>query len=184
MTDAAPTPSASLDHARERFIALWGQMGSSWGIPRTMAQVHALLFISGEPMCTDDVMATLEISRGSASMTLRSLEEWGIVTRVHRRGDRKEYFTAEQDVWRLFRTIAAERKKREIDPLLDALAECRQDVPDDRRVDTDAQVVRQHNERLDDLMAFITIVDSISQRFLAPSGEGLEGAARLLDRAS
>ena len=123
---STPGSESDLAQAREEFISLWGQMGSKWGIPRTMAEVHALLFIEGRPLNTDEVMDRLHISRGNASMTLRSLVEWGIVQRAHMPGDRKEYFTAEQDVWKLFRTIVRERKKREIDPLLEALHECRQ----------------------------------------------------------
>ncbi|MDY7110042.1 MAG: MarR family transcriptional regulator [Planctomycetota bacterium] len=185
-TDEPEHAAVALRDARERFIALWGQMGSSWGIPRTMAQVHALLFIVGEPMNTDEVMAGLGISRGNASMTLRRLVDWGIVSRVHRRGDRKEYFLAEQDVWKMFRTILAQRKKQEIDPLLEALQECRQttDSPRTRKVDAEAAALRAHNDRLDDLITFMRIADSISQRFISPTGEGLELAAKLLDRAS
>jgi DNA-binding transcriptional regulator GbsR (MarR family) len=171
----------NLAEARERFVDLWGQMGSVWGIPRTMAQVHAYLLVEGEPRNTDDVIKALGISRGNASMTLRALVDWGIVYRSHRRGDRKEYFLAEQDVWTMFRTILAERKKREIDPLLAALEACRH-TPD-LSIDT-AAASQEHNERIDALLAFFQLIDSISQRFISPSGEGLELAAKLLDRAS
>lgn len=180
---ARETPK-SLDEARARFIDLWGQMGSTWGIPRTMAQVHAFLLAEGEPRNTDDVMAALAVSRGSASMTLRALVDWGIVYRTHLRGDRKEYFIAEQDVWTMFRTILAERKKREIDPLLAALAACTFMPDDSRKVDADAAATRDHNERIESLSAFFSLIDSISQRFISPSGAGLELAAKLLDRAS
>ena len=184
--DANPTRQA-LREARERFVALWGQMASNWGIPRTMAEVHALLFIAGEPMNTDDVMESLGISRGSASMTLRSLQEWGIVSRVHLRGDRKEYFHAEQDVWKLFRTILRERKKREIEPLLEALRACRDltsgESSGGRKFGTDAASVEAHNERLDSMLGFIEMIDSMSQRLIA-SGKGLELAAKLLAKAS
>jgi DNA-binding transcriptional regulator GbsR (MarR family) len=182
----SPEVSGLLREARERFVALWGQMGSTWGIPRTMAQVHALLFISDVPMSADEVMAGLGISRGNASMTLRSLVDWGIVSRIHRRGDRKEYFAAEQDVWKMFRTIIAQRKKREVDPLLEALAACREmtEVPAKRKVDASVAAFRGHNRRLDELIAFIRTIDSISQRFTGPTGKGLETAAKLLERAS
>ncbi|MHC5113125.1 MAG: GbsR/MarR family transcriptional regulator [Planctomycetota bacterium] len=186
--DKSPeTPTAdALREGRDRFVALWGQMGSTWGIPRTMAQVHALLFIAGEPLNTDDVMDGLGISRGNASMTLRGLVDWGIVSRVHRRGDRKEYFLAEQDVWKMFRTILAERKKRELDPLREELAACRSRTERvaGRKLDSEVTKLRAHNERLDQLIEFMRIVDNISQRFSGPSGKGLELAAKLLDRAS
>ena len=181
----APSPEA-LRAAFERFVALWGQMGSNWGIPRTMAQVHALLFVTAEPMNTDDVMEGLGISRGNASMTLRALVDYGIVHRVHRRGDRKEYYQAEQDVWKMFRTILAQRKKREIDPLLEALESCHLDAATKpkRKIDPDAAAVVGHNERLDRLIAAIRVFDSIGQRFSGPGGKGLEVAAKLLERAS
>ena len=178
----ADEPHTALVEAQDRFIALWGQMGSSWGIPRTMAEVHALLFVTGRPLNTDDVMAGLGISRGSASTTLRALVDWGIVYREHVRGDRKEYFSAEQDVWKLFRTVLRERKKREIDPLLEALHACRDLTEEPKRSeDPDS---RAHNRRLDDLIEFVRLVDKISQRFISPTGQGLEKAARLLARAS
>src|ERR1051326_7423062 len=109
--------STELRQAQDRFIAVWGQMAGAWGISRTMAEVHALLYITGEPLCTDDIMERLEISRGNASMSLRALLDWGIVERAHKRGDRKEYFEAEQDVWALFRAIVRERITREVDQI-------------------------------------------------------------------
>lgn len=192
MPDARPHPdpanltSPALREARERFIALWSQMGSSWGIPRSMAEVHAMLFVHGEPMNTDDVMAELGISRGSASTTLRGLVEWGIISRVHRRGDRKEYFQAELDVWRMFRTIVRERKKREIDPLLESLRECRAmtDGGDAPRTAGDDDALKAHNARLDDLLEFMETIHALGQMFTGPSGQGLEAAAQLLFKAS
>jgi DNA-binding transcriptional regulator GbsR (MarR family) len=168
-----------LAEAQRRFIGLWGQMGLTWGIRRTMAEVHALLFIAGRPMNADEVVRRLGISRGNASMALRSLVDWGVVYREHLRGDRKEYFTAEQDVWKLFRTVLRERKKREIDPLVEALRACREMTAGSQRA-----AVRAHNERLDGLIDFMDLVDSISQRFISPAGAGLEQAAKLLARAS
>src|SRR5687768_7145621 len=152
---AAANPNQQiLRESRERFVALWGQMAANWGIPRTMAEVHALLFIAGEPMNTDDVMEALGISRGNASMTLRALQEWGIVSRAHLRGDRKEYFQAEQDIWKLFRTILRERKKREIDPLLEALRECRNltTTQSTRKIGPQGVAVEAHNARLDSML--------------------------------
>ena len=187
-TEQATTAAAEgeLQAARERFVSLWGKMGSSWGIPRTMAEVHALLFIVGRPMNTDEVMAGLGISRGNASMTMRSLVEWGIVGRTRRRGDRKEYFEAEQDVWKLFRTILRERKKREIDPLLEALHSCRDAArpAGERKIGPDAGEAEALVERIDQMLEFMHMVNVISQRFIGPDGEGLEIAAKLLGRAS
>ncbi|MEM7228169.1 MAG: MarR family transcriptional regulator [Planctomycetota bacterium] len=162
--------------ARERFIALWGQMGSSWGIPRTMAEVHALLFLSPEALNTDDVMERLGISRGNASMTLRALGEWGIIRRVHRRGDRKEYFEAEHDVIRLFRTILRERKRREFDPLLDELRTCR----DLTEGDAGNAATDEHNRRLDDLLELLHLVDAITNHVIDTSDEDILVTARMM----
>jgi DNA-binding transcriptional regulator GbsR (MarR family) len=185
--ESALPARARIEAAAEHFVNLWGQMGSNWGIPRSMAEVHALLFIEGRPMNTDEIMRRLDVSRGNASMTLRELCNWGIVSRVHIRGDRKDYFQAEQDVWKLFRTILRERKKREIDPLLGALRACRAAAGDytaEHRLETDAAELESFNDRLDSMIEFMELVDAISQRFISPSGEGLRTAAELLQHAS
>lgn len=173
--------------AQDRFISLWGRTGSNWGIPRTMAEVHALLFITGNPMSADDVMDRLKISRGNASMTLRALVDWGLVERTHNRGDRREYFQAVQDVWRMFRIIVRERKKREVDPVLEELAACRDmtasSTPSARRkVDAQSAELEAHNARLESMLTFFQLLETISERFISPSGEGLEKAAQLLAR--
>ncbi|MEM1057963.1 MAG: transcriptional regulator [Verrucomicrobiota bacterium] len=110
--------------ARDEFVSQWGAMGSAWGINRTMAQIHALLFTSAEPLSTDEVMADLKISRGNAHSNLRELAGWGLVRSVIRKGERKEYFEAEKDIWQMFCIIARERKRREITPALQALQNC------------------------------------------------------------
>ena len=165
-------------------------MASSWGIPRSMAEVHALLYLSDEALNTDDVMARLDISRGSASMTLRSLLDWGVISRVYRRGDRKEYFSAEQDVWKLFRTILRERKKREIEPLLDELHTCR-DLSTTlnpgrkkRKLDPEAARLKALNDRLDNMIEFIEMINSVSNHLMNSSGKGLELAVKLISKAS
>ena len=110
-----------LDRVKEKFILHWGEMGSLWGINRTMAQIHALLYISPEPVSANAIMDELQISRGNVSMALRELMAWGIVSRVHIKGERREFYTTEKEVWTMFRTIARERKKREIDPTITVL---------------------------------------------------------------
>ncbi len=174
------TQPDTLAEAQDRFIATWGQMGSAWGISRTMAEVHALLFIIGEPLCTDDVMERLEISRGSASMSLRALVDWGVVARAHKRGDRKEYFAADQDVWTLFRAVVRERMKREIDPLLASLFEIR-DMTRGMDGGTHGEI-SEHNLRVDELLQFFEIAQAVGQRFISPSGEGLQAAAEILSK--
>ncbi len=112
---------SNLDQIKERFILHWGEMGSLWGINRTMAQAHALLFISPNPLSANEIMEELQISRGNVSMALRELISWGIASRIHIKGERREYYTTEKDVWKMFRIIGRERKKREVDPTINIL---------------------------------------------------------------
>ncbi|CAA7195272.1 MULTISPECIES: GbsR/MarR family transcriptional regulator [Chryseobacterium] len=112
-----------LAEAKEKYIQTWGTFATNWGINRTMAQVHALLLASEKPLSTDEVMEQLEISRGNANMNLRALMDWGIVRKEFVKGDRKEYFVAEKDVWYLFKQITKERRKREIEPVISFLEE-------------------------------------------------------------
>jgi len=102
---------------KQRFIQAWGTLGSSWGINRTMAQIHALLLLSPKALSTEEVMDELSISRGNANMNLRALIDWGIVQKELIPGERKEFFKSEKDIWDLARTIARERKKRELEPV-------------------------------------------------------------------
>lgn len=112
-----------LSEAKEKYIQTWGTFATNWGINRTMAQVHALLLASNRPLSTDEVIEQLEISRGNANMNLRGLIDWGIVKKELIKGDRKEYFVAEKDVWYLFKQITKERRKREIEPVISFLEE-------------------------------------------------------------
>src|SRR4030081_2780806 len=107
-----------LTEAKLQFIASWGAFGTHWGINRTMAQVHALLLVSPEPLSQVDLMEQLNISRGNVNMNIRELIDWGLVERVIIPGERKEFFTAEKDIWKVARQITRERKKRELDPML------------------------------------------------------------------
>lgn len=184
-TRASITP-AQLVKAQDEFVAAWGQMGTSWGISRTMAEVHALLYISGRAMNTDEVMERLRISRGNASMSLRSLVEWGIVQRVHKRGERKEYFEAEQDVWSLARTVIRERLRREILPMLATLYEIRDETGETAAGGEGEAVppaeVEAHNRRLDQLLELVQMIDRIGERFVGSEGKGLRLAASVLSK--
>tara|TARA_B100001059_G_scaffold235192_1_gene280054 strand:- start:1951 stop:2448 length:498 start_codon:yes stop_codon:yes gene_type:complete len=110
-----------LEQARAEFIESWGILGTSWGINKAMAQIHALLVVSHESLSAEDVMAALKISRGSVNMNIRALIDWGIVEKELRIGERKEYFKAEKDILELARLITEERRKREIEPMLKVL---------------------------------------------------------------
>lgn len=110
-----------LTEARQQFISSWGAFGTHWGINRTMAQIHALLLISPDPLTQDDIMDQLNISRGNTNMNIRELINWGLVDRVLLSGERKEYFSAEKDIWKVVKQIVKERKKRELEPMLQLL---------------------------------------------------------------
>jgi DNA-binding transcriptional regulator GbsR (MarR family) len=126
--EPAPAPRADWERAREDFVAQWGALGSHWGINRTMAQIHALLMTAPEPMHTEEVMERLGISRGNANTNLRELVGWGLVRIIVRKGERREYFEAEKDVWKIFITISKERKRRELDPALAVLRQCAEET--------------------------------------------------------
>ena len=121
-----------LIEARQQFISSWGAFGTHWGINRTMAQIHALLLISPEPQTQDDIMEELNISRGNTNMNIRELINWGLVDRVLLTGERKEYFTAEKDIWKVVKQIVKERKKRELEPMLQLLDKL-EEVEGDKR---------------------------------------------------
>ncbi|HEY0678712.1 MAG TPA: MarR family transcriptional regulator [Chitinophagaceae bacterium] len=122
-----------LAEAKQQFIASWGAFGSHWGINRTMAQIHALLLVSADPLSADEIMEQLEISRGNANMNIRELINWGLVDRILMQGERREFFTADKDIWRVAKQIVKERKKRELEPmikLLDQLTDVEGDKKD------------------------------------------------------
>lgn len=145
------------------FIRRWGEMGASWGISRTMAELHALLYLSPEPLCTDDVMAQLSISRGSASMNLRELVNWGLIDRVHRRGDRKEYFQAQKDVWQMFETIVRERRRREVLPIVETIERCMAMVAEapPPGADGDAETQQELKVRLAEILEFCEVMNKL-----------------------
>ena len=124
LTKDLSADAAQLAVARDEFVTQWGAIGSAWGINRTMAQIHALLLVTPQAVTTDEVMDDLKISRGNAHTNLKELVGWGLVRSVIRKGERKEYFEAEKDVWRMFCIIVRERKRREIRPAINVLKNC------------------------------------------------------------
>jgi DNA-binding transcriptional regulator GbsR (MarR family) len=121
-----------LIEARQQFISSWGAFGTHWGINRTMAQIHALLLVSPDPMTQDEMMDELNISRGNVNMNIRELINWGLVDRVLIQGERREYFSAEKDIWKVVKQIVKERKKRELEPMLKLLDQL-EEVEGDKR---------------------------------------------------
>ena len=121
-----------LPEAKQQFISSWGAFGTHWGINRTMAQIHALLLISPDPLTQDDIMEELDISRGNTNMNIRELINWGLVERVILPGERKEFFIAEKDIWKVVKQIVKERKKRELEPMMQLLDKL-EDVEGDKK---------------------------------------------------
>ena len=164
-----------LEGLKEKFVSQWGVMGTQWGINRTMAQIHALLMTSPEAMSTDEVMAELSISRGNAHTNLKELVNWGLLRIVTRKGERKEYFEAELDVWEIFRRIVRERKKREIDPALDLLEGCQADSQGMKSAGG-----RAFNEQMKSLEEFVRFVSKMSERVAGmPHGKAMQLAMKL-----
>jgi len=167
---------AAFKAAREEFVSQWGALGSQWGINRTMAQLHALLMTSAEPLTTDEMMEELEISRGNAHTNVKELVAWGLVRMVVKRGERKEYFEAEKDVWEIARTVARERKRREIEPALAVLRDC---MEKSRTCESpEARVFHQQMRQLEEFVSFASkVADQVSGM---KHGFAIQLAAKLL----
>jgi len=155
MTDEA---KIVLTPVQSRFILHWGEMGWRWGINRTVAQVHALLFISPKPLNAEQVAATLGVARSNVSNSLRELQGWKIVRVTHVLGDRRDYFESVKDVWELFRIIVDERKKREADPVLNMLREAVSDAKKPGAADAYTR------DRLADMLQFFEVMTSWAEQ--------------------
>ena len=129
------------------FIVHWGEMGTKWGINRTVAQIHALLHISPDPLSAEEITDFLMIARSNVSNSLRELENWGLIKVTHVLGNRKEHYECIKDVWQMFRVILDERKKRECDPTLEVLRNCVEEI--DKTKSEDPYTRKQIKELLD-----------------------------------
>ena len=163
MSETPPAERAESPHeaAVGEFVRLWGDMASQWGINRTMALIHALLFASDEPLDTDEIMERLAVSRGNANMNLRALLDWGLIHKTHKAGSRKDYFVAEQDVWAFTTTIIEERQRREIAPVQRALA----DVAADLRASGESSEPA-FADRIDGLVEVMEVFDGFTRALL------------------
>lgn len=132
----------TFEEGKEKFLQSWGALGSSWGINRTMAQIHALLLITPEALSADEIMGELKISRGNANMNIRALIDWGLVYKELKAGERKEFFVAEKDMWQVVKCIISQRKKRELEPMLKVLDELSSVTADSPESEAFTQVVR------------------------------------------
>ncbi len=124
-----------LSTVQQKFILHWGEMGIRWGINRTVAQIHALLFISPKPINAEDIAGTLNVARSNVSNSLKELQGWGIIKRVHVLDDSRDHFESMKDVWEMFRVVLDERKKREIDPTVALLRDCVAEAHKDKETD-------------------------------------------------
>jgi DNA-binding transcriptional regulator GbsR (MarR family) len=162
-----------LTPTEQKFILHWGEMGTRWGINRTVAQVHALMFISPKPLHAEEISGTLSVARSNVSTSLRELQGWGIVRVVHVLGDRRDHFESVKDVWEIFRIVAQERKRREIDPTLRVLQEC---VGELKKSGTGAAYTR---ERLEEMLDFLTTTSGLFEECISVPAGTLKGLVRL-----
>lgn len=166
----------SWESAREEFVSQWGALGTQWGINRTMAQIHALLMTAPQPLSTDDVMEKLQISRGNAHTNLKELVGWNLVRIVTKKGDRKEYFEAEKDVWKIFVTISRERKRREVEPAIQLLRDCA-----DRTKDEKTGPGQDFHQQMRDLEEFLSFGVKVADAVISlKHASALQWAMRLL----
>jgi len=165
----------------QKYILHWGEMGTRWGVNRTVAQIHALLFLSNQPLPAEDIAETLNVARSNVSNSLKELQSWGLVRITHVVDDRRDHFVALQDVWEIFRVIMEERKRREIDPTLTVLRECALEADDDKGLEKATKI------KMDKVLDFLEMLSSTYddykhlppatlQRFLKMGGK----VARLL----
>jgi len=170
------TSKITLTPVTQKFVLHWGEMGIKWGINRTVAQVHALLFISPHPLPADEIADVLEVARSNVSTSLRELQGWGIVRAVHILGDRRDHFETTKDVWEIFRTVSEERKRREIDPTLRVLGECVQELKSNPQ--GDAYTL----ERLVSMLEFLTPMTGLFEEIIRMPMGALKGVGKLRGR--
>lgn len=148
--------------ALEEFVILWGDMASAWGINRTMAQIHALLYAESEPQDTDSIMRALNISRGNANMNLHKLMEWELIHKVQFKGDRRDYYRAETDVWEIVSTIIRERQQREISPIRQNLERCIAIL----KHDTESEESNEFKKRIENYIEFLEMFERFTSAML------------------
>ena len=136
----------------QKYILHWGEMGTRWGVNRTVAQIHALLFLVNTPQTAEDIAETLNVARSNVSNSLKELQSWGLIRVSHVMGDRRDHFLALQDVWEIFRVIIEERKRREIDPTLSVLRECAIEA------EQDAALEAATRERMNKVLEFMEML--------------------------
>jgi HTH-type transcriptional regulator, glycine betaine synthesis regulator len=172
-----PADGPRAEELVSQFVEHWGMMARSWGINATMGELFALMYITGEDWTAEDLRERLRVSRGNVSMNLRELIAWGVVHKVHRQGERREYYRAELDVWTLFRRILRERKRRELDPTLVVLERSVAMVGDDPK----QQSMRS---RIQDLQQFFALINTLAKHLMTLEPDDLDDLRHLLDALS
>jgi DNA-binding transcriptional regulator GbsR (MarR family) len=169
--------TVSLGAVEQKFILHWGEMGTRWGINRTVAQVHALLFLSEHPLNAEQMVEILGVARSNISTCLRELQGWGIVRRVHVLGDKRDHYESMKDVWEMFRIVLDERKKREIDPTIHVLRECIAQADQDKSADPYTR------QRLRDLASFFETTTGWYEQIRNWPASALSRLVRMGDKA-
>jgi DNA-binding transcriptional regulator GbsR (MarR family) len=154
----------NLSASQEKFILHWGELGTRWGLNRTVAQIHALLYLSPDPLPADEISTLLTVARSNVSTSLRELQGWGVVRVVHIMGDRRDHFDTIHDVWEMFTIIVEERKRREIDPTIAVLRECAEEI--ERTTPED----KETRKRIKDLLTFFEHASSVYGEFQGMPG--------------
>jgi DNA-binding transcriptional regulator GbsR (MarR family) len=143
-----------LGPTEQKFILHWGEMGARWGVNRTVAQIHALLFLSNRPLTAEDIADALTVARSNVSNSLKELQSWNLIRVTHLMGDRRDHFVALQDVWEIFRVLVEERKRREIDPTMVVLRECAAEGAQDSALE------RASLERMAEVLTFLEMLSA------------------------
>ena len=170
MTDA----TKSLSPTVQKFILHWGEMGTRWGINRTVAQVHALLFLSPQPMTAEEIARTLSVARSNVSTSLRELQGWRIVRGVSVFGDRRQHFESMKDWYEIFRVILEERKRREFDPTIEVVREC---VSESKKSSHASDAYAR--ERMEELLEFVVLLSALFEEFRDLSPTAMRGMVKL-----
>ena len=151
-----------IEDAKRKFIQSWGTLGSQWGINRTMSQIHALLLITKGELSAEEIMEQLSISRGNANMNIRALMDWGLVNKIIKPGDRKEYFTAGKDIWETARKITYERRKRELEPVMQMIEELKKENIEGG----EAGELEAFNKSIDEISVFTAKTNLVLDKFI------------------
>ncbi len=150
-----------LTERQKKFVISWGSLGSQWGINKTMAQIHGLFLITNEPICTEDIMNALQISRGNVNMNVRTLIDWGMIYKEHILGERKEFYIGEKDMWLILKRVMKVRKEKELDPMLHLLSEIK-----NSEQNTTTPESKQFVERLESIEKFAKQADKTLDKLL------------------